>query len=208
MHYHMEVILPNTTDVKGSLNKFLEQFSENNEDSRTGFWDWWQIGGRYSASKAEALCDPQKLAEFYEELKKQKVTVSGLTWGKQELSPPSQEAFVDGLWLKYFPDSPMKHAPMFKHSGQEIGVMDICKVLEVPPLLNAYSVLICNDEDAATLLHKEMWNGCTHQKTEFNGNVSEAIAKHNESLKNYSDEYRERSIVRPDWLCVTVDYHS
>ena len=86
--------------------------------------------------------------------------------------------------------------------------MDICKVSEIPDGLRAYTVMICEEADPVTLLHKEIWNGCTHQKTEWSGNVKEALAFHGKRLDMYGEEYRKKVTVRDDWLCVTVDYHS
>lgn len=208
MHYHAEIIMPPTDDVEVAIEKYMRDFSENNEDSRNGFWDWYQIGGRYSGAKVEALCDSKKMEEFYEELKSAKVTVSGLVWGKQELSPADQQDFVDAMWLRYFPDSPIRHAPMFKHSGQEVAPMDICKVSEIPVGLTAYTVMICGKESAENLFHKAIWNGCTHQNSDWNGGVLDALTVHAKKLESYREEWREKNTVKPDWLCVTVDYHS
>ena len=209
MHYHAEIIMPQTTDVEAAIAKYMRGFYENDDDSgKSAFWDWYQIGGRYGGRKVEALCDEKKIAAFYAELNAAKVTVSGMQWGKQELQPADQQSFVDSVWVKHFPDSPMKFAPMFKHSGQQIGVMDICKVSEIPDGLRAYTVMICGEADPVTLLHEGIWNGCTHQKTDWSGNVKDALALHAKQLNIYGEEYRKKVTVRDDWLCVTVDYHS
>jgi len=138
MHYHAEIIMPPTNDVDGDVAKFMADFDENKEDAGTTFWDWYRLGGRYSGAKAKALCDPDKLKAFYAELKETKTTVSGLLFGKQELSPPDQAAQVDAMWLRYFPDSPIRKAPMFKHAGENVLPLDICKVSEIPQRLSAH----------------------------------------------------------------------
>lgn len=209
MHYHAELIMPPTDDVTGAIERYMKQFDENDEDNGKGaFWGWYQIGGRYSGRKVESLFGDEKIAAFYAELKAAKITVSGLTFGKQEISPKEQESTVDAIWIKHFPNSPMKTAPMFKHSGEGCGPMDICKVSEIPKGLQAHTVMICGPDNAETLLHKEIWNGCTWQDTAWEGGVIDALDYHAGKIDRYSDEYKKKMTVCSDWLCVTVDYHS
>lgn len=54
MHFHLEVIMPPTTNVEGALEKIMAQFDENNEDASHAFWDWYVIGGRFFWRKANA----------------------------------------------------------------------------------------------------------------------------------------------------------
>lgn len=210
MHYHCEIIMPPVDDVEAAVAKIMAPYSENNEDSRHAFWDWYQLGGRYSGAKLEAMAPEGQIERFHEELKRLKVTVSGLQWGKQELSPASQAAAVDALWREMVPGAG-DVCPLFKHSGDSMS-MDVCRVDQIPQRLTAFTVIVANDKydglAADELLHKSIWNGASIQDTTFSGGVHEALAKHEEGLERATAEYREKCSVKPDWLCVTVDYHS
>lgn len=218
MHYHAEIIMPPTDDVEAAIEKILAPFSENAEDDVRNhpFWDWYQIGGRYSGSKLEATVSQEQKDAFMAALKERKVTVSDLQCGKQELSPASQIPMVDALWREMCPGAG-DVCPIFQHSGREMNG-DVCKVSEIPEGLTAYTVIIAGPSygdgkfdgpaEAKYLAHKSIWNGVTHQDTEFKGNVAEALAGHAKRAENYRDDYRQIMTVQPDWLCVTVDYHS
>lgn len=45
MHYHAEVRIPNNKDVEAQIEKIMAPYYE--ETSKEGFWDWYQIGGRW-----------------------------------------------------------------------------------------------------------------------------------------------------------------
>ena len=47
-----------------------------------------------------------------------------------------------------------------------------------------------------------------HEKTNWDGLLSTAMKMHVDHLQGYTDEYKEKVTPRPDWLVVTVDYHS
>lgn len=212
MHYHMEIVMPPTDDVAAAVEKILAPFSENDEEARHAFWDWYQLGGRYSGAKLEARVPKEKREAFFVALKQMGVTVSGLQWGKQELSPASQAPAVDALWREMCPGAGAT-CPIFKHSGEGVGVLDICTLSEVPDELAAYSLIIAGPNyagelAAAELSHQSIWNGVTHQDTTFKGGVKAAIDEFLERINSYTDEYKERLTPKPDWLVVTVDYHS
>ncbi|GAF91717.1 unnamed protein product, partial [marine sediment metagenome] len=98
MHYHCEIILPPTDAVESAIAEIMAPFDENNEDEETrspSFWDWYQIGGRWSGSKLTDHFDKDKLKNFHAELENRKVTVSGFQCGKQDISPASQIPMVD-----------------------------------------------------------------------------------------------------------------
>jgi hypothetical protein len=58
MHYHCEVWLPKVPKfesglvdrkkLQGILEGILAPYSEEGANTRAAFWDWWQIGGRYT----------------------------------------------------------------------------------------------------------------------------------------------------------------
>lgn len=214
MHYHLEVIMPPTDNVDAVIKTIMEPFSENNDEASHTFWDWYVIGGRYAGSKVEAKLDKERMDAFYAELDKRKVTVSGLQWGKQELSPASQVPEVDALWREMFPDSGMDVCPMFLHSNRNKGTLlgDICTLSECPKELSAFRVIIAcpydNEIEAQYMVAKDIWNGVMHEDTTFGGNVLWCVSNFLEKSKNYSGEFRAKSTPQDNWLVVTVDYHS
>ncbi|HEY6437871.1 MAG TPA: hypothetical protein VIY47_14870, partial [Ignavibacteriaceae bacterium] len=101
MHYHLEIIMPPTDNVKEKISEILAPFDEDPKDDERGrnaFWDWYVIGGRYSGQHLLSKYEGEKLEAFYEELNRNNITVSGLVSGKQELKPVEQIPFVDALW--------------------------------------------------------------------------------------------------------------
>jgi hypothetical protein len=211
MHYNLEVIMPPTDDIETALGTILEQFDENYEDEEmsvnsNGFWDWYQIGGRWSGAKIEAFLDKEKKDAFYEKLGEMDITVSGMSWGKQELQPADQIEAVDALWREWFPESGVEQCPFFKHFD-DANNLDICTLEEVSPDMEAYHVIIAVPSNydgkltTKTMYMTELWNGVSFQKTEWDGNLLNTVKAHNERMT-------EDQTVKDDWLVVTVDYHS
>lgn len=198
MHYHGEVVLPPSEDIEGQIRSLIRQFSEHyNEDSRFSFYDYWEIGGRYSGSKMEANLGKDNIEAFSDWLTEKKVTVSAVRFGKQTLEPASQRQLVDTEWSRRFPEF-AGACPFFDHFDGDVS--DICTVAEVPAELTCFTLIIADKPDWADklvvveLLHKEIWNGVSMQKTDFDGNVLKVL--------------QERKQVQDDWLVVTIDYHS
>lgn len=216
VHYHMEVIMPPTDDVEAAIGKILAPFDENaeeNEDYSTkhAFWDWWQLGGRYSGSKIEARVGRDKIKAFHAALESQNVTVSGLAFGKQELSPATQIPAVDALWREMCPGGG-DVCTLFKHSGDKMSG-DICRFDELPNGLTAYSVIIAapgysGELQAEEMFHKSIWNGVSFQETTFDGQVTGVVDDYLKRISSYREDYKDRATIKPDWLVVTVDYHN
>ena len=57
MHYHCEVWIPNNQNVEEEVSEAMEPYSE--ELGEKGFWDWYQIGGRWKGSHVPGY-DPDK----------------------------------------------------------------------------------------------------------------------------------------------------
>lgn len=218
MHYHLEIVMPPVANIEEAVGVILKPFSEctdEEEESNThAFWDWWQLGGRYSGAKLEAHCG-ERLQEFRDWLHAEGVTVSGLQFGKPTLQPADQRAKIDAKWVEMFPKAGAI-CPLFDYSGKTMEG-DACTVAEIPEALRAYSCIIAGPRynggkydgplEAKELLHKSIWNGCTHQDTTWDGGVRSAIAQHAERLKNSAEEYKAALTIQPDWIVVTVDYH-
>lgn len=50
MHYYALVVIPEeSTDIEAAVASAMGPHEENwDEETHTGFWDWWQVGGRYT----------------------------------------------------------------------------------------------------------------------------------------------------------------
>jgi hypothetical protein len=225
MHAVAEIVIPSWADPKEAVTQVMEYFRDDEDGA--DWWDFFVIGGRFSLHKAEAAMDPEKLKMFHESLTEKQVTVSGMTCGKQEISPSSQIPLVDSLWKKQFPEW-IGPCPLFQHGsinqyGKDgIDKRDICKVSEVPERLTCERLIIAGrkwDSDdafeASDMLATEYWNRCRHQKTDFDGNVKSGIARlmadQVKDVERYKPEYAEkckRFFITPDSLVVTVDFHN
>jgi hypothetical protein len=227
MHYVCEVLLPPMPieDVFGAVEKVLAPFSEHQEPDEDGyrqshtFWDWWVIGGRFSTSKLTASLDQKKLQAFYDKLAEMEITVSSIISGKQNIQPENQIPAVDAAWQKFFPE--WDACPLFAHYDAQYSDApakgDIMKLGDVSEDVSCYTLLIAAtferkhksfELEAKELFSCEVWNGCTWQRTDFDGKVLPMIELYKKKLFKYADEYRERNTPTKDWLLVTVDYHS
>jgi hypothetical protein len=228
MHYHCEIVIPPTTDIEAAVTSVMKQFDENDEENRrAAFWDWWVIGGRWAGHKLLAQYDQAKLDEFHEWLQAEKVTVSGLQCGKQELKPATQEAKVDAKWNEMFPSAEFLPCPLFAHSNDSYGKglsgtlpNDVSRLGDVPPTLKCSRVIFAKPGyasdtkdwtgplEAEFMLCESQWNGCNHMKVDWDETFGSALEQYREQLKNRSDEYAAKVNPASDWLVVTVDYHS
>lgn len=220
MHYLLEVIMPPTSDVSAALDQILMPFSEcghdeDGEPNRYAFFDYFQIGGRWSGSKMEAMIGEERVAAFREELVRREVTVSNVQFGKPELRPASQCEMVDALWQEWFPDCGFNKCPLFKHSGEGELPLDVCKVSKLPPEYKAHRVIVAGQEydnasklRAAFMWARDVWNGVSGQETTWDGKVAGALSKYRESVSTYRADYAAKMMPGDDWLVVSVDYHS
>jgi hypothetical protein len=66
MHYHAEVLIKDLVNIEDSIEKAMEPFKETwKEEEISGFWDWWQIGGRWTGIKSgyKPSEDPRNIEE-------------------------------------------------------------------------------------------------------------------------------------------------
>jgi hypothetical protein len=210
MHYPLEIIMPPTEDIEKAVEQILEEFSEHDEENRHSFWDWWVIGGRFSGIKLQASLNKKSLHSFWEELKKEKITVGSFVAGKEDIKPESQIPKVDALWRKHFPNK-SNACPFFSHydeKNDESVLTDIIKLKDLPKKLSASHVIIAgkNHEgvfSATNMFQKEIWNGVSYEETKWDGKVSTALESHISKIKTYKEV-----APKEDWLVVTVDYHN
>ena len=223
MHFHCEIILPPTDDIKTAVAQIMAPFDENldSDDENASsyrFWDWFVIGGRWSGAHIEAKLGEERLHEFRQKLIDMKVTVSGLQAGKQELSPKDQIPMVDALWRDMFPESGIDVCPLFNHYNDQYSKEgmpeDVCLFSERPDGLTAERVIFAinrgeeNGFETYHMLQRDFWNGYNHVKSAWDGTINGAVEDYKIWLSRLTEEAREKYTPKDDWLVVTVDYHS
>lgn len=210
MHYHLEILMPPTDDVPAMVAKALAEFDECNPENRYAFFDWYVIGGRWSGTKLQQRIGEERLSAFQNKLHSMGVTVSSFRAGKPRLSPESQEGTVNALWREMCPGNG-DVCPLFKN---EVSFnLDACRLDELPSGLKceAFLYVSVDDDDEVEpklLLRGSIFNGVNSQDTTWDGSVEKAFELLCKRIGNYRDEYRKAIEPRPDWLLVTVDYHS
>lgn len=223
MHYQLEIIMPPVANIIESVAQIMKPFQEEGEDedgspNRHTFWDYYVIGGRWAGNKLTAGLDKDKMEAFYKELNTRKITVSSVQFGKQELSPPSQIPMVDALWNECFPESPVKVCPIFGHFNDQgkdsNGYPDIMKLCDIPTGMKIAHVIIAGLDykeevmEAKHMLQESMWNGVSHVDTTWDCTIEGALADLAKRHESYKEEYVAKNTPQPDWLVVTIDYHS
>jgi hypothetical protein len=58
------------------------------------------------------------------------------------------------------------------------------------------------------MLQRYFWNGANYQKTAWDGTLKSALEKYSKRLDRMNPEHAAKIRPQPDWLVVTVDYHS
>jgi hypothetical protein len=225
MHHHCEIIMPPSANIQETIDAIMKPFSENDTDdeghSGHAFWDWFVIGGRWAGTKETCRYDAGKMEEFYKRLAAERVTVSGFQCGKQQLEPASQIPIVDGIWNEFFPTETgeITPCPVFAHSNNQYDSndllsCDICRVDEISESLTAGRVIIAGPNyddsriEAHFMLCDDQWNGVNHMKVDWDGKVLSALTQFTEKASHYREEYAAKITPKPEWICVTVDYHS
>lgn len=216
MHEHIEVIIPPNEDVEKAVEKVMAPFDEKSEDAPHPWWDFYVIGGRWSGQKLIQQLGEGHVDAFQEELQRRGTTVSGIQFGKPELSPSSQIPEIDRLWKEWFPEWTGEHCPLFQHYNDQYQNTpvygDVMPIRDVRYPLTCEKVLIAEygfrgELDAGFLVQGEIWNGCNHEATEWDGTLGHALKMHRERLEKMAERYRENNEVTLDWQAVTVDIH-
>jgi hypothetical protein len=232
-HYHCEIVIPPTMDVEAAVASIMKPYDEDpreeDEDySRShAFWDFWVIGGRWAGHKLLAKYDQAQIDAFHEWCTAEKITVSGVQCGKQALQPESQIPKVDAKWNEMFPSAIPVPCPLFAHSNDQYGKglsgtlpADVSRLDATPLTMKCSRVIFAGPSyssetkehtgplEAKFMLCESQWNGCNHMKIDWDETFGGALEKQRESLKGYREEYAAKLVPQPDWLVVTVDYHS
>ena len=217
MHHHLEIVMPNTDNIEQRVSEILEPFDENNEEAYNSFWDFYVIGGRSAGQRLQSSLDEEKLSQFNEEMKKMKLTISGIQCGKQELKPSSQIQKVDELWSSYFPNT--GSCPYFSHSNDQYSsndliVDDVMNYSKSPKDMKCNRVVFAGlsyDEkrfDAKYMTADSHWNGVNFEDSVWNGTIKHAEEMFCKAAKRYKDYYREKVLPNEDSIIITIDYHS
>ncbi len=214
MHYHLEIIMPPTDNIKEAIAEILTPFQEGDDEERgrPAFYDWYVIGGRWSGVKLEAQFPEEQMQNFYTAMREAKIMVSGPQCGKEEFAPSSQVEAANALWREHFPDGG-KVCPVFPSYGDRYehntAYPDVMTVKELPEGLSAAHVIVAGPDfsesdhlEAVFMIQDQMWNGVTRVDVKWDKKVSSALEMHTE--KAY---FCPEITVKDDWLCVTVDYH-
>ena len=90
---------------------------------------------------------------------------------------------------------------------------DVCEISELPEDFTACRVIIAAPDmdsiiKAKFMLAEDYWNGCNFTKTNWDKTVQQALDRYKERNAGCAQDYKDRVEVQPDWICVTVDYHS
>ena len=217
MHYHLEIIMPPTDDVHAAVAQIMAPFDENgieddDHSTKHAFWDFWQVSGRYSGQKLLAYIGEEREAAFRKALDEEGVTVAGLRFGKPTLQPADQLPRVNEMWNAAFPDAPVKECPLFDSYKGNWG--DVMPLRDIPVGLMCGRVIIAGLDwqgkklAAHYMLIRSLWNGVTHQDAAWDGSVQTALADWEKHLGDMNPEWAAQRRPQPDWLVVTVDYHS
>lgn len=218
MHFHCEIVIPPSDDVESAVTQVMEPFNERADDGNRSsypFWDWYVIGGRWGGAKMEAAIGYERIKEFREELRAREFTISGLQAGKPSLNPDYQCELVDALWSERFPE----HAgpcPLFAHSNNNRSTLpgDITSLASCPLSLTASRVIIAGPAYVGDGLRPvfmasgEIFNGCNYEHTTWDKTLGGALTLHRKRLERYTPDARAKVDPSPNWLVVTVDYHS
>ena len=147
-----------------------------------------------------------------------KITVSGLTCGKQEISPADQIPFVDKTWNELFPENDGRPCPLFKHSNDQYdkyGIIcgDIMPVKECLDFECGHLIIGIykdySDKHGATfMVEQSMYNGVNFIDTKWDGKIKSALEMFSKRLKNFNPDYKKQFDDIMNWFSITVDYHS
>ncbi len=202
MHYHAEIVLTTQEErdeyVK-AVGEIMEPFNE--EGSIQGFWDWYQIGGRWTGAHDPAY-SPDNDARNSQRCD----LCNGTGFRNDSVGKAGRAAdksyTCNGCGEYDRENGKWKHGPLgpgvrVKWPTQwalfDGDVMSIAEAREKCPDLSSATLIVPPDKVCPThyAYQQESWNGKAFVKTEFGGNVFEMLDKLG---------------IKEGWL-VTVDYH-
>lgn len=172
MHYHAEVWVHSLNNIEKQVEEAMSPFREEDEDEEAkGFWDWYQIGGRWKGEHDPTYHIDKDPANF------ETCDLCGGTGKRKDIEVANGCNRCGGT------GTAMKWPTQWGNHP-----LDVIPVKNIPNGLNCYTLLI-PDVD---LLHKSEWNGETWIDTEFKGKVKPELEK-----RNIKDGY----LVTVDYHC-------
>lgn len=180
MHYHAEIWTEEEND--SDVTKILTPYEEGIHGygyNLQGWWDWWQIGGRWKGIHVpgyDATKDPDH------------IVICNLCHGTGK-RPGALEQF-GAEWVEqtngcngcHGTGEAISHPTLWQQHPQ-----DVIAVSEIPDCLTCHTLVVRGE-----VYHIDEWTGDEWVKTDFDGNVSEKL----------------RELGVDDGFMVTVDYHS
>lgn len=195
MHYHAEVWLPsNDVDIDEALTTALAPHEEKyNEDADTtlGFWDWYQIGGRWTGQHVPNY-SPERDGRNIEQCEQCLGTGfrnDGIGHAARTKDPSYTcntcgEYDEETKTWRHGPNGPGKRMKWPTSWARFDG--DVISLMNAPADLTC-ATLIVGDQ----VFHQEEWTGAEWRKTDFDGSVIKRLKK----------------LGVTDGVLVTVDYH-
>ena len=194
MHYHAEVWLPEASNLEERLEFVMgphQEAYDDEADSSTGFWDWYQVGGRwtgehfpdYDPNKDPANIETCSLCQgtgFRRDLVGREARLNDRTYTCNSCGTFDREKKV---WT---------------HGEAGLGKCvkwptswaffegDVVKVKDAPVDLDCFTLLV-NDQ----VFSKTIWDGGDFKETGFDGKVLSKL----------------KELGVKDGVLVTVDYH-
>lgn len=190
MHYHAEVYLEKNEKVEEQIAALMAPYDENEVIGQDTFWDWYQIGGRWTGAHTDY--DP-----YTDPANSEKCDICGGTGFRNDQLGRDQRAedptyTCNGCGEYDRESQTWKHGPF----GPGISLVwstnfkpyagDILPIADVKDDLSCATLIV-----GRSVFHVEKWNGDTFEKTDFDGNVKARLAE-----LGISTGY-----------LVTVDYH-
>jgi hypothetical protein len=162
MHYHCEIYLDKKPANKLALYNRVAEVMAPYEEQVGGWWDWWQIGGRWSGIHTNY--DPNKderNIEVCSQCEGSGMRMDAIGRKARRENPEYTCNGCDGKVTR--PVWPTNRA---MHEG------DVISVSEIKDNLDCYTLII-ND----SVLHEKEWNGKDWNKTSFDGKVAKKLAE-------------------------------
>lgn len=162
MHYHAEVFVPTKKNYQNVVAEIMaphyEKWSDNDEESREGFWDWYVIGGRWSGRHTILDLYLKYGDEAYNAMLQEfKERFGWWEGGPERITRETRKAQFEEVFHKHFPDANL-HVPMpaWRDSYKQDGYPDdICALEDIPiPLFSCYTLIL-----PSGVYHREEWTG-------------------------------------------------
>lgn len=195
MHNLMEIIVPPHLDPVEAIGLAMDPYNMNHdsEDFVDTFFDYYNIGGRWSGTHLKSKLGLKRLQIFENEILQIKPGLRDFP------NTPEDKKRCFEIWGKHFPE--VKDSCPFwgnqapEGTNEDYHFLDITTVGELGDEVKCatFAIINCYGESFKNLIHLEEWNGEDWELTGFNG-VKEELLRH--------------PSVRKDWWIVTLDYHS